>query len=108
MNLRHTAALALVGWYLMMPPVYKSSAPESEHISVKLGNDYFSIHDEAPISEWENSYSYDPASDCQAVILRLLKQKVPKAVDSFEGQQSMRNLSAKCISSDDPRLKENR
>jgi hypothetical protein len=23
MNLRHAAALALVGWYLMVPPMYK-------------------------------------------------------------------------------------
>jgi hypothetical protein len=49
MNLRHTAALTLVGWYLMVPPV------ESDK----------SVRPELPLSQWIQSKSYDTASECQ-------------------------------------------
>ncbi len=44
MNLRHAAALTLVGWYLMVPP-------ES---GMKL-----------PISQWEHVGSFDKIDDCE-------------------------------------------
>jgi len=45
MNGRHTAALALLGWYLFTPP------PGAE----------------APIAEWNHVGSFDTARECEAV-----------------------------------------
>ena len=43
MNLRHTAALALVGWYLMVPPISRGSAdfkaPMREWTKVEADSD---------------------------------------------------------------------
>ena len=47
MNLRHTAALALVGWYLMLPPIKENKAA-----CVPL-----QVVD-APLNEWEISQSF--------------------------------------------------
>ena len=44
MNLRHAAALALVGWYLMVPPLSNPSAP---------------------LSKWNLYRSYDTARECE-------------------------------------------
>jgi hypothetical protein len=49
MDLRHAAALALVGWYLMMPPI---------------GSDG-KIYYNAPISQWHINSSYDKAAECE-------------------------------------------
>jgi hypothetical protein len=47
MNLRHAAALALVGWYLMMP-LMATPGPD-------LGLKY-----------WSNDGSFDTAAECRA------------------------------------------
>ena len=49
MNPRHGAALALVGWYLMMPPVNPTTNIEIT---------------DAPISKWIIDSSHDSAKDC--------------------------------------------
>ena len=49
MKPRHAAALALVGWYLMMPPM--TCRP--------------SIQINTPLSHWEISSSYDTADECE-------------------------------------------
>src|SRR5271157_3117240 len=107
MNLRHTAALALVAWYLMLPPNKK---------------------DDAPLSEWTVSRSYDSAETCQSAQTNNRDQAAAKLkqYDSMTDQQR-RNLEhnqqtfdqetndrdnfsaafqSACIASDDPRLKE--
>ncbi len=84
MNPRHAAAaLALVGWYLMMPPVLKNGE-----------RDY-----RAPLSQWDLQWSYDSAAQCQkASLLRYaLRQENGKVVSGYI-------WSAKCIATDDPRL----
>ena len=45
MKLRHTAALALVGWYLMMPPYPKV---------------------DEPLNKWSISKAFKTAQDCNA------------------------------------------
>jgi hypothetical protein len=46
MNPRHAAALALVGWYLMVPPMYQ----------------HHEIDDKAPLSQWRIIQSFDTLS----------------------------------------------
>jgi hypothetical protein len=106
-NPRHAAALALVGWYLMVPP---------------------NRRDDAPLSEWTISQSYPSADACQSAQNKNRDQAHAKLeqYDSMTGQQRLNlehnqkafdqetndrdNFNAAfqsaCIASDDPRLKE--
>jgi hypothetical protein len=59
MKPRHAAALALVGWYLMVPPpVLHSSLP------VDLG---------APLSEWRLFSLHDSVADCEQGLVAFYK-----------------------------------
>jgi hypothetical protein len=107
MNLRLTAALALVGWYLMVPPNKKN---------------------DAPLSEWTVSRSYDSAQDCQSAQNKNRDQAAAKlkTYDNMTDQQRRdlqhnqqafdqetadsdsfdQAFQSACVASDDPRLKE--
>lgn len=58
MKLCHASALALVGWYLMTPPVYipkdTATSPYKAFTTEK-----------APLPLWTNDGSFDSASECQ-------------------------------------------
>jgi hypothetical protein len=60
--LRHAAALALVGWYLMLPPMEANE--QGVLISLNLN---------APISKWDVSGSYDSPSECRAARARSIQ-----------------------------------
>jgi len=53
----HAAALALVGWYLMLPPPHTEYAQSGQIIDVRADN-------EAPLSQWTIARSYDTAAQC--------------------------------------------
>jgi hypothetical protein len=105
MNRRHAAALALVGWYLMTPPLDTGNLPD----------------DHAPISSWRNEQSFDSAQDCEQGkitvfenriegLKKLEKMQTRPAPELFE--QVLRwtrevFAASKCIGTDDPRLKGN-
>jgi hypothetical protein len=96
MNLRHAAALALVGWYLMSPLV--------DHKAEKL------LY-EAPLTYWEHEGSFDTAAECERKLrdnVRVMSNLTMKSTDRSPGYNLGLNsaLAAKCIASDDPRLKE--
>ncbi len=56
MKLRHAAAFALVGWYLMIAPNRPS----------RVWGWWYQITDEArPLSDWEIVQSFDSAADCR-------------------------------------------
>ena len=92
---RHAASLALVGWYLMIPPHLQTS-------SLQVDRD-------APISRWKHYRSFDSATECEATLERL-RRDVRKirtdnpatTLDSEAAQEMM----GKCIASDDSRLRE--
>ena len=86
MNVRHAAALALVGWYLLVP------LRENEN-SAKLRYD-------VPLGEWVYVDSFDTAKECtdDAVKEQQLREKDPLEADQYASWQ--------CIATDDPRLKE--
>jgi hypothetical protein len=89
MKLRNAAALALVGWYLMMPPL----GPDGR------------IQKYAPLSQWEISSSYDSADDCEKV--RLVASGWMPGANEKKTAHTPRGDAAICVASDDPRLKGN-
>jgi hypothetical protein len=87
---RHATALALVGWYLMSPPLAPGRHGQIEK-SVLL-------------SQWDILESFDSASECETALSRF------RAGQHTETEVGMRLREAafqsRCIASDDPRLKE--
>ena len=98
MNPRHAAALALVGWYLMVPPTSSKLTPDGGHYP----------NPSAPISEWNLHSSYDSAKECEKAADEMRDKFSPllrKGKSDFEsGGEWMQSIH--CIASDDPRLKE--
>ncbi len=86
MKLRHTAALALVGWYLMLPPVV-SRWPLREQSN-------------APLSRWAIMASFDSAEHCENAHANLDEEHKDRS-------DALVFLGVACIGTDDPRLKGN-
>jgi len=107
MNLSHAAALALVGWYLMVPPtfVYPING------NVLDPNSRVQVNLNAPLAWWFNFGEYDSRSSCETVRAReiqrdakleenFLKTKPPNELIGIEEMDK----NARCVASDDPRL----
>ena len=77
MTLRHAAVVALVVWYLLMPPLRHDGTVSSF----------------APLTEWEKLGTYDTFYRCE------------RALKGLSGGPS-REEAATCVASDDPRLEE--
>ena len=93
MNIRHAAALALVGWYLMAPPLSWSSNRKM------IGSDF-----SRPLSEWLPLDVYDTEADCDKEIDAMNQRAASMACE----HHTMLTIShAQCVASDDPRLKGN-
>lgn len=82
MKLRHAAALALAGWYLMIPP---------------------KNHTDAPISERSEFAAYDTAKECEDAKRRLTEDVAAGRLHVSPAQIAWSD----CLASDDPRLKSN-
>jgi hypothetical protein len=92
MNYRHGTVLALIGWYLLMSPWAKTGWDAS-----------------ARISSWDLISSHDTAKECEQAKNELTHppySKDPEARKYDLRMQSV-NMAARCIASDDPRLKAN-
>ena len=84
MKPRHAVALALVGWYLLMPPLLENDkTPRSN----------------APLSQWIINQSFDTADLCEQVRLASMRQ----APNPDPAVQERRKRSV-CVETDDPRL----
>ncbi len=87
MKLSHAAALALLGWYLMMPPTSRD---------FPMGNV------DAPLTQWvKRPTTYRDKAECEHVLdqrKRLSNAKNRQLTVRFYKQ-------AQCVSADDPRLK---
>jgi hypothetical protein len=97
MKLRHASALALVGWYLMVPP-------RSQTIETQLAT---------PLSQWITLESFDNADTCKSAKRRLspsaakmVKRNAKNAGIPINSShvQFLADSIIQCISSDDPRL----
>jgi len=88
MKPHHAAAVALMGWYLMVPPL--------------IGN--YAIKTDAPFSQWVIVKKFDTASDCErekaARKAKILPRTGARGVVPF-----CRDCFLECIATDDPRLK---
>jgi len=89
MNIRHSSALALIAWYMMVPPVDRQT---------------MKVLDKAPLGQWEIYGRFDTTEDCE--------REINRSVRSFAGNQSSSNSPdlialglARCIASNDPRVK---
>jgi hypothetical protein len=95
MNLRHAAALALVGWYLITAPLTDDSRAD-------LG---------APLSTWHVWRRFDSVQECEK--MRKTVRGAGEPAESSEQYRSPESVepklglrAAQCIATDDPRLKE--
>lgn len=105
MNLRHAAAIALSGWYLLVPP--GSCKPEW----VSQGKPTPCA---APLSEWIVTLSFSSRVKCDAerkADISYGNQEMANANDSGDKvlvdstrKIYWRALTERCISTDDPRL----
>jgi hypothetical protein len=89
MNLRHAAALALVGWYLMVPPGKSNSGVEPDL--------------QWPLAQWSSLQSFDAAADCE----RAKKELQLKYMSLSSAHRVTVFEMATCVEADDPRLKPN-
>jgi hypothetical protein len=107
MKPRHAAALALVGWYLMTPPVYRVN----EKGQADPKGDYGVIVKD-PLSKWGLGDPFDTAAECatarrirMAKAYRLLPPPTKDPV-KFGDAEKIANWLIACVATDDPRLKE--
>jgi len=104
LNSRHAAALAFVGWYLMMPPD-----------STKIPHE---VEPEAPLSHWSIVASFNKSESCEKVLADLQsKNQDPIELDTTGKLRRLhkqppdpalgraRAINAGCVESDDFRLK---
>jgi hypothetical protein len=83
------AALATIGWYLLLPPITHDGA----------------VRAEARLADWLNIGAYESSGDCEAARLRILDDPRPLH-DKDHPSLRKQILDSVCIASDDPRLKE--
>jgi len=88
MQPRHAAALALVGWFLLCPPLCSSGWNKGEDTPCARGE----FNYDAPLGLW-----FEPPDLAQFNSLR--KCEISAAEKSSK-------IVCKCVASDDPRLKE--
>jgi hypothetical protein len=110
MRLRHAAALALVGWYLMVPPASDWTKSEPTLVATKPsvgGADYGVFGFFSPrFSRWIKKGDFDSRMECDEA-RQHFKSRYGAEASRFpnKAKQDMADW-ASCISADDPRLKE--
>jgi hypothetical protein len=97
MKLCHAATLALIGWYLMCPPVQNSCWIGEETWNGLVSNSGPSAcqneehpNYDAPLNQWEDFEQFDSVTECK---------------DDIGRNSSLKTGTCKCIATDDPRLK---
>jgi hypothetical protein len=83
------AALALVGWYLMTPPL---RSPGGE------------LEPDAPIARWRSAHAYDSAGECEKAKESFIKSAERETSAESDKLFSGAILQSQCVASDDPRL----
>lgn len=126
-NFRHAAALALVGWYLLIPPIQLAPLPQQPPLP---GFNCVSGHPNCPnatekginllldkglwilrpahLNEWETVSVFDSAFLCnhaQGVVSDEADKLLKGNRFGFKAGRALSRTYARCIASDDPRLK---
>jgi len=95
MRLGHGPALALVGWYLMVPPLTKGQKTYDAA---------------APLQSWGVFRSFDSAAQCETYRASLLeeryRQPTTKEDVALQALVNWPGFRLQCVATDDPRLKE--
>jgi hypothetical protein len=86
MNVRHAAALALMGWYLMVAPVEQTGP-------------FVKVDVKAPLKEWDAQATFDDKKVCENARTEYLAYPPPCC--GAVGEKAIL-----CVASDDPRLRE--
>lgn len=124
MNLRHTVAFALVGWYLMVPPTQEmvDSACQWKQMTylgkakglLRGGGDWNVIQCDresldldlsAPLSRWETSGAFKTLAECQTTQSQPLTDSERAAVEAqakstFDNDQAVRPTEATLLPDD--------
>lgn len=110
----YAAALALVGWYLMVPPDHPRLDNPNERA--------FAWQSYAPLARWQIVDSFDSVIDCKRAKQEMLDRqgsvfnyweqyKTVKDRESEAGKKVVQDFArynnAVCIATNDPRLKGN-
>ena len=96
MKPRHAVALALVSWYLLVPP---------------LVNAPYKVDTEAPLTSWKVYQTFDTREECDKSLLAVHAKYKPTATAPIgtikKGTRAfaLQMTFARCVSTDDPRLK---
>ncbi|MFZ0890081.1 MAG: hypothetical protein WA005_16675 [Candidatus Binataceae bacterium] len=109
-KLRHAAALALVGWYLMTPPTvpFPGQVGIRAETLMKSGRWWTDVN--APLSHWQIAESFDSAEDCEDMKSKMVRdftrhEGADHPSSSYKAAYRVAESQAQCIASDDPRLK---
>lgn len=120
MKSRHAAALALVGWYLMAPPIRPGWHFDRDwHLTNRPW-----VRSELPLSHWDILKSFEAANECEGAKKKMCDdwQSISSATGEILGYDGpgcqadepdrkdlvevIRNEYLMCVATDDPRLKE--
>ncbi len=133
MKPRHAAALTLLGWYLMAPPItdwvsVQAIQKETDHdieVCKAQGLDWGNpgsamrrmflncvanqpLHAPthmAPLSDWETIAVFDSANLCQKAWTDLRREHDTRPDQPAQNYDTFSARLAQCVSTDDPRLK---
>lgn len=97
MKPRHGIAVALVGWYLMVPPLTPGGGPHE-------------VLFHAPLSKWEVGEEHDTKVECQNSLKESVENMEHDANACEVGSCAVMVVEyahGRCMASDDPRLKNN-
>jgi len=95
MKPRHAAALALVGWCLMVPPP-------------RAVGDHFQTDFYAPLSKWAKVRTFDLQSQCETPRAAYQQKPTGNLVIMLGAAEAQATTKAsRCVATDDPRLKGN-
>ena len=86
----HAAALALLGWYLIIP---SSTLPPS-------------VAYKEPLARWQIVRGFDTADPCEDFLNTFFEESREKQSLSMLEPAYRDYMFAKCVASDDPRFKE--
>jgi hypothetical protein len=112
MKLRRAAALALVGWYLMIAPA--RSIPEAclnGLVDEDLCRAYMTmpglpLDTHAPLSTWTTIAGFDSATACAQARKKAIDAEAQQLANSTPANDlNTLELAIECIATDDPRLK---
>jgi hypothetical protein len=103
MKSRHAAALAIVAWYLMIPPIGADNKVDAH----------------APLSNWRKGVSFNSQKECDDSLKDAIQN--PMTPDEYQAaakqtqkakmkplsisEMTKRTAESQCVAGDDPRLK---